>query len=161
MKKLLHDEKEVPILGAEVNFIVKDSIKALNLYKKIFENSLEVIEESDFGIGSSEVIFTIHSMRFHMLDENENYNMVAPTGGHINTIWYNVSVRDIKQTHANAIKNLCKELQEVTKMDKMGISNSMFIDTFGYVWLLHEVHEVKTYEERIQALKEMGIGNTE
>lgn len=48
----------------------------------------------------------------------------------------------------------CKELQPVTELKDYGISNAIFIDPFGYQWLLHQIHKVVSYEERIKMLEE-------
>lgn len=145
-----------PITGTEINFIIKDSISALTTYTKIFGDALTIVEKSDFGIGKSEAVFTLYGTRFHMLDPNPDYGMVAPSQDHANTIWFNIAVEDIEATYAKALANNCTQIQPVTKMEAMGISNAMFKDEYNYVWLLHEIHEVISYDDRIKALKEMG-----
>ena len=139
--------------GVEINFITRDSLKALELYKKIFD--IEVVEKTDFEVGKNEVIFTLYGTRFHMLDENPAYGLLSPKEGTHNTIWYNVLVEDIKATWDKAMENNCTTIQPVTLMEDFGVSNAMFVDTYGYVWMLHQLHEVKSYDERIAAIKKM------
>lgn len=43
------------MLGVEIDMVVKDSLKALELYEKIFE--IERIEVTNFPRGQNEVIF--------------------------------------------------------------------------------------------------------
>ncbi len=55
---------------------VTDSLKALELYEKIFE--VERIEVTDFPKGENKVVFSLYGVRFHMLDENLQFQMIAP-----------------------------------------------------------------------------------
>ena len=57
--------------GVEIDMVVTDSLKALELYEKIFE--IERVEVSDFPKGENEVVFTLYGVRFHLLDENPNF----------------------------------------------------------------------------------------
>lgn len=138
--------------AVEFDFVVKDSLKALELYEKIFP--VKRVEVSDFKPGTNEVVFTIFEARFHMLDENPEYYLVAPKEGHPQSFWFNIMVNDIDKTYQAAMENGCSEIQGVTRMEEFGISNAQFLDPFGYVWMLHEIHREVSYEERIDILKE-------
>lgn len=122
----------------EINFVVSDSLNALETYREIFE--VDILEVTNFPQGSNEAIFTIYGMKFHMLDENAEYGLIAPSGEIQATIWFNVTVPNIMQTHHNALRRGCVELQAVTPMLDYGVSNSLFKDPFGYLWMLHEQH---------------------
>lgn len=149
--ELLKEEHRV-IKGTEIDFVVKNSLKALELYKKIFE--IEVVEATEYPEGSNEAVFTLYNTRFHMLDENPDYGLKAPDQEHPNTIWFNISVEDIDKTHAAALENGCTEIQGVTKMMEGAVSNSLFVDPFGYMWMLHQIYEVLSFEERIKIIEE-------
>ncbi|KAF1297404.1 MerR family transcriptional regulator [Enterococcus sp. JM4C] len=140
------------IKGTEIDFIVKNSLKAVELYKKIFE--IEIVEATNYPEGTNEVVFTLYGTRFHMLDENPEYNLIAPTPEKPNTIWFNISVEDIEKTHATALENGCVEIQPVTSMMEGSIQNSIFVDSFGYMWMLHQIHQVLSFEERIKILED-------
>lgn len=44
----------------------------------------------------------------------------------------------------------------------MGVSNAMFKDPFGYMWLLHQMHSVVSHEERVRILEEQfGSGDSQ
>jgi len=139
------------ITGIEVDFVVKDSLEALELYESIFE--VEVIEKTSFKVGNNEVIFSIYGTRFHMLDENPEYGLNAPKEAN-GSIWFNAVVPNIKNTHEKALELGCTEIQTVTHMKEMGISNSIFIDPFGYMWMVHEIHREVSFEEREEMFKE-------
>ncbi|WP_417397380.1 hypothetical protein [Halobacillus campisalis] len=62
------------MVGVEIDMVVKDSLKALELYEEIFE--IERVEVSDFPRGKNEVIFTLYGVHFHMLDENPEFHFV-------------------------------------------------------------------------------------
>ena len=152
--KIMNDDEGVnQMTGSEINFVVKDSVKTLELYKKIFTD-IEVVEATAFEAGKNEAVFNLYNGRFHMLDENPDFELVAPREGHRNTIWFNILVADIKSTFDRAIQNGCTQIQDVKHMPEMGASNALFADPFGYVWLLHEIHQVVSFEDRVDALKQ-------
>ena len=134
------------MIGTEIDFVVQDSLKALELYEKIFD--IERIEVTDFSEGENEVIFSLHGVRFHMLDENPEFEMIAPKPGDPKPIWFNIIAPDIEETFAKAIGEGCAQVQPVTEMKGMGVSNAIFVDPFGYLWMLHQVHKEVSFEER-------------
>lgn len=125
--------------------VVTDSLKALVLYEKIFD--IKRVEVSDFPKGENEAVFTLYGVRFHMLDENLKFGLKAPNPDKPNTICFNISVPDIKETFLKAISAGCTEVQPVTEMPDYGVSNAMFSDTFGYLWMLHQIHKEVSHEE--------------
>ena len=140
--------------GVEIDFVVPDSIKALELYERIFE--VERVEVTNYETGSNEVLFNIYGVRFHMLDENPDYQLVSPTDDSSSkSMWLNILVPDINDTFDKAITAGCKEVQPVTEMKAFGISNAMFTDPFGYLWMLHQRHREVGFEERSRILEEM------
>jgi PhnB protein len=136
--------------GVEFDFVVRDVKAALEQYRAIFE--VEIVEETNFKRGNNEIVFTIDGTRFHMLDENPEYLLSAPKEGETPTFWFNVVVRDIEETYSKAMKAGATEVQPVTNMAAMGVSNAMFSDHNGYVWMLHEIHREVSFEERIDIL---------
>lgn len=140
------------IYGVEIDFIVSDSLGALALYEKIFE--VERVEVSDLPLGENEAVFTIYGTRFHMLDENPEFQLYAPKEGHAITQWINVSVPDIHATYAQAMEAGCTEVQPVVDLPDYGVSNASFMDPYGYHWMLHQIHEEVSHEERIRLWEE-------
>ncbi|NLB88953.1 MAG: VOC family protein [Syntrophomonadaceae bacterium] len=140
------------MVGVEIDMVVTDSLKALELYEKIFE--IERVEVSNLPKGENEVIFTLYGVRFHMLDENPKFGLIAPTPDKPNTIWFNILVSDIKETFSKAISVGCTEIQPVTEMPDYGVSNAMFTDPFGYLWMLNQIHREVSHEERIRLWEE-------
>ena len=141
------------ITGVEIDMIVSDSMKALDLYEKIFE--IERVEVTDFGKGKSEAVFSIFRSRFHLLDENPEYLLFAPKEGVPQSMWLNIVVPDIHKTYSNAISAGCTEIQPVTEMLELGIINAIFIDPFGYMWMLHQIVKEVSYEDRLEFMKNM------
>lgn len=133
--------------GVEIDFVVKDSLAALALYERIFE--VERVEVTAFPQGKNEAIFNIYGTRFHLLDENPQFGLHAPTPGVPQSIWFNILVPHISKVHAIALDAGCQEIQPVTEMMDFGVSNSVFSDPFGYVWMLHKIHKVISLEERV------------
>lgn len=138
--------------GVEIDMIVTDSKKALEFYEKIFD--VERVEVTDFPKGENEVIFSLYGVRFHMLDENPEFELIAPKPDNPQTIWFNIMVPDINETYSKAMKTGCTELQPVTEIPDFGVSNAIFNDPFGYQWMLHQIHKEVSFEERMRLFEE-------
>jgi uncharacterized glyoxalase superfamily protein PhnB len=143
--------------GVEIDFVVHDSIKALELYENIFET--QRVEVTGYETGTNEAVFTMYGTRFHMLDENLEYQLVAPKPGDPKPMWVNIVVPDIKETYGKAMAAGCSEVQPVTEMEAFGISNAIFTDPFGYIWMLHQIHREVRFEERCRIMEEMRDGD--
>ncbi|MDF2586187.1 MAG: hypothetical protein K0S41_28 [Anaerocolumna sp.] len=140
------------MVGVEIDMIVTESLEALKLYEKIFD--VERVEVSDLPKGENEVVFTLYGVRFHMLDENPKFGLKAPDPDKPNTIWFNILVPDIKETFSKATSMGCTVVQQVTEMPDYGLSNAIFSDPFGYVWMLHQIYKEVSHEERIRLWEE-------
>jgi PhnB protein len=136
------------MVGVEIDMVVKDSLKALELYEKIFD--AERSEVSNFPRGENEVVFILYGVHFHLLDENPEFHLIAPKPDDPKTSWVNVTVPDIKETYAKAMDLGCTEVQPVTEIAGYGVSNAIFMDPFGYIWMLHQVHKEVSHDERIK-----------
>lgn len=136
------------MVGVEIDMVVTDSLKALELYEQIFD--LERVEVTNFPKGENEVVFSLYGVRFHMLDENPEFQLTAPVADKPNSVWFNILVPDINQTYTKAISAGCQEIQSVTEQPDYGLSNAMFLDAFGYVWMLHQIHREVSFEERVK-----------
>ena len=51
------------MVGVEIDMIVSDSLKALELYEKVFD--IERIEVTNFPKCENEVVFSLYGVRFH------------------------------------------------------------------------------------------------
>ncbi len=142
--------------GVEIDFVVSDSLAALELYERIFE--VERVEVSDLPLGQNEAVFTIFDTQFHMLDENPEFGLNAPNPDYPNTMWINITVPDINETYNRAMDAGCTEIQPITELPAYGVTNAIFMDSFGYVWMLHQVHREVSHEERIRLWEESQEG---
>lgn len=143
------------ITGFEVDMVVSDSLEALDLVEQIF--GAEAVQRqgvTDLQRGQNEAVFTLYGVRVHMLDENPEFQMIAPKPGDAQPVWFNVAVPDIKVTYALALAAGCTEIQPVTEMPSMGAANAMYADPFGYTWLLHQIYREVSFEERTRIMKE-------
>ncbi|MCR6546009.1 VOC family protein [Dehalobacterium formicoaceticum] len=140
------------MVGVEIDMVVTDSIKALALYESIFD--VVPVEVTNYAQGMNEAVFTMYGTRFHLLDENPEYQLTAPKEGDAKPMWVNVLVADIKDTFGRAIDAGCSEVQPVTELADFGVSNAIFSDPFGYVWLLHQIHREVSFEERSRIFEE-------
>lgn len=139
--------------GVEINFVVSDARAALTLYEEVFGASR--VEVTRFDPGLNEAVFTLYGTRFHMLDANPDYGLLAPEPGRPSPIWINLMVPDLRITFDKALKNGFTALQPINHMPDMGVSNAAVLDPFGHQWLLHQVHRVVSFEEREQMFKDM------
>lgn len=141
------------MVGVEIDFVVHDCLKALKLYESIFE--VQRLEVTAYERGLNEAVFTMYGTRFHMLDENPEYQLVAPKEGDPKPMWLNVLLPDIRETFEKAMAVGCTTIQPVTEMEAMGASNAMFSDPFGYIWMLHQIHREVNFEERCRIMEDM------
>ncbi|MBC1777432.1 VOC family protein [Listeria booriae] len=140
------------MIGFEIDMVVEDCLEAVPFYQSIFD--LEIVEATSFAKGLNEAVFKLHGARFHLLDENSEYQLIAPKPGDPTPIWFNVTVADINDTFQKAVAADCKVIQGVTEMMDSAISNAMFSDKFGYVWMLHQVHREVSFEERVKMFED-------
>lgn len=141
--------------GLEIDMVVKDSLAALELYESVFE--VERIEVGDFIVGQNEVILKIHGTRFHLLDENKQFEFFAPKPNDRLPIWFNIIVSDIQERFDKAVAQGFSVIQPVTEMPEMGIKNTMLTDQFGYVWMLHQIDQEVSFEDRTRMFEEQGF----
>lgn len=132
--------------GVEIDMVITDSRKALELYESIFD--VERVEVTDFPVGLNEVIFNLYGTRFHLLDENPEYQLTAPKPGDPKPSWYTVLVPSVQDIHSKAMAAGCTEVQAVTDLPDYGVSNSLFADPFGYIWMLQQINKEVSFEER-------------
>jgi uncharacterized glyoxalase superfamily protein PhnB len=137
--------------GYEFCFIVPDTIRAFEVYEKVF--GAVAVEKTPFGKGRNEVVFTIYNNRFHMLDENPELGMNAPKDMSGGSTWFNVIVENIQDVFNKAASAGFTTIQPIMEMKEMGIHTSMQIDPWGYVWQLHQIDRVVSFEERLEIYK--------
>lgn len=142
----------IPRTGIEIDMVVTNSIEALDVYERIFE--IQRVEVTNFDKRLNEVVFTMHGRRFHLLDENPDYFLFAPKAGGTTSLWMNVHVPNIAETFDKAQNTGCAVIQPVTDVTAFGVSNAMFIDPFGYMWMLHQIHREVSFEERNRMFEE-------
>lgn len=140
------------MIGVEIDMVVSDSLKALDLYEKIF--NVEPIEVTAYSKGQNEVVFNMYGTRFHLLDENPDFMLIAPKPGDPKPMWCNVLVPDIRETFSKAIDAGCTEIQPVTEVADFGGINAIFSDPFGYVWMLHQILREVSFEDRCRIMEE-------
>lgn len=140
------------MVGLEVDMIVKDSLKALELYERIFE--VERIEVTNLPQGQNEAVFMIYGNRFHLLDENPELHMFAPAPDHPLSIWFTVVIPDTQKLYDKALTVGCTTIQPVTEMPEMGIKNAMVADPFGYTWMMLQIQQEVSFEDRCRIMEE-------
>ncbi len=138
--------------GVEIDMIIKDSLSAFKLYKKVFK--AEKIEATNYEKGLNEVVFTMLNTRFHLLDENKEYQMHAPSKNKPNTMWCNLLVEDINKTYKKAVEEGFIIIQPLTELKEFGVINAIIADPFGYHWMLHQIVKDVSFEERTKILEE-------
>jgi uncharacterized glyoxalase superfamily protein PhnB len=138
--------------GFEVDFVVPDVLEAFETYRRVF--GAEAVEKTAFDLGSNEVVFTIlETYRFHMLDENPKYGLVAPKEGQGGFVWFNLIVENIQNVFDKAEAAGFAVIQPVQELADFGVRNSMQKDPWGYVWMLHQVDREVSFEERVKILE--------
>lgn len=139
------------MVGVEIDLVVQDSLKALAFYNEVF--GVETLEVSNFDRGLNEAVFLLYGTRFHLLDENPEYHLNAPKASDNNSMWINVVVEDIRTAFKTALAHGGTQIQELVDMPEMGISNAIFKDPSGHLWMLHQINVQVSYEDRTAYLE--------
>lgn len=134
------------MMGVEIDMVVSDSIKALEWYEKIF--TIQRIEVTKFPRGQNEAIFNLHGTRFHLLDENPEFHLIAPKKDTPKSLWINVTVPDIEDTYSKVMTAGCLSVQEVMEVPEHGVKLAIFTDPFGHLWMLHQEHRKVGFEDQ-------------
>jgi PhnB protein len=134
------------VVGVEIDMVVSDSVKAIELYEGIF--GAERVEVTAYEKGLNEAVFTLFGTRFHLLDENQEYGLLAHKESEGKPMWLNVLVPDIKAVFDKAVEYGCAVIQPVTEVPEMGVSNAIISDPFGYIWMIQQIHREVSFEER-------------
>ncbi|MDR1537004.1 MAG: VOC family protein [Clostridiales bacterium] len=123
----------------EINMIVAGSVKAAALYERVF--GAENVEVANQGKGSSESLFKLYGIQFHLLDENPDYGMIAPKDCDSKPFGMNVTVPDISAVHNSAMENGFAEIKPITEMPGMGLLNCVLTGLYGFPWAVHQVKD--------------------
>lgn len=140
------------MVGVEIDLVVGDSLKSLAYYNEVF--GIKTLEVSNYERGLNEAVFELYGTRIHLLDENPEYQLNAPKEGDNTSVWLNVMVENIRSAFKKAIDNGGTPIQEVVEMAEMGISNAIFKDPFGHVWMLHQVKQPISSEAKANYLQD-------
>ncbi|MCL2115205.1 MAG: hypothetical protein FWH29_03170 [Methanobrevibacter sp.] len=132
--------------GVEIDMIVKDSLSAFKLYEKVF--NAKIIEATSYEKGLNEVIFSMLDARFHMLDENKEYGLYAPSKDKPNSMWCNLLVEDIEDIFNKSKKEGFTIIQPLTELKEFGVINAIVSDPYGYHWMLHQIVEEVSFQKR-------------
>lgn len=138
------------MLGIELDMVVSDSLEALKTYEDVF--GAVRVEATSYETGLNEAVFMLNGLRIHLLDENPDYNLIAPQPGDNQPSWLNLIVSDIHELFSRAKTHGFTTVQAPIDMPEMGIANAVVVDPYGYAWMLHEVHEELSFEERTEVL---------
>ena len=128
--------------AVEFDFIVDNIKQTKEVYQAIF--GIKIIEETDFPVGSNELVFNLAGTRFHLLDANPDYNLQAPDPEEEFPFWFNVSITDINDIWEKAMAADCHALVEPTESEISGSITAMFRDPDGYTWMLNDFAEDDT-----------------
>lgn len=138
------------MVGVEFDMVLEDCLAAFGLYREVF--GAESVEATNLPKGQNEVVFTLHGVRFHMLDQNEEFQLRAPAKGMVLPCWMNVLVEDIRAVYDKAVGCGFTVISPLTDMMDFGVSTVSLLDPFGYQWMLTQIHEFKSFEERVELL---------
>jgi PhnB protein len=123
--------------SVEFDFVLPDALAAVEIYSKVF--GAEVLEKTSLDKGLNEVVFTIFGNRFHILDENPEYGLVAPKEGQGGFSWFNLVVDDINEVFGKAEAAGFTPIMPIQEVMDHGLKTSMQKDPWGYVWQLHQI----------------------
>lgn len=139
--------------SVELAFVVPEVEAALESYNAIFE-----LDSAAMSDDHQEASFSLFGTNLRLHEEDEAAGLLALDEDESLPFWFNVVVPDLMAVWEKAIAEDAQVIQAPTKIEQMGITNAMFSDLEGYVWMLHQIHEVVSFDERIEYFEnEMGL----
>lgn len=138
---------------SEIILVVENVKETVKQYQMLFEN-VEIVEMTNYEVGLNEAVIKVTDMQLHLMDENPEYGLNTYKGDEPLPFTINVTVDDIKRINEKVLELNLEVVMELTHMEKCGVSNMIFIDSFGYSWMIHQVHEIKSFEERTKVIEE-------
>lgn len=152
LQQFVEDDVEA-FEGLAIAYVVQDVAEALTIYSGIFDLTI-LTQAAD----QSEAVFNLFGTRFQLFAENEAEGLLAPGEGDGMPFWFNLVVTDLQAVWDQAMALDCQPIQAPIHMEQMGITNAMFADLEGYIWMLHQIHQVVSFEDRVDFFEqEMGL----
>lgn len=130
-----------------LNLVVSDSVKACKLYENVFNGESFDIFEFPNRPKSNEASIIIGNFTIRLIDENPEFECFAPTKNESCPIWFEINVEDLDSTYKRAIEYGMIPVQEIN--NHMGKRFAEVKDIYGYTWVISQVLQQVTYEERI------------
>jgi len=124
------------MIGVKINFVVTDCQQALEMYRHIFDIQHESVTNDEHGANEAE--FTMYGTKFHILDGTPKCKTVESNPSAPGFIWIDITVPDIKDIYKKAMAAGCQELQSPTELEGLCVTNAVFADPFGFVWMLQQ-----------------------
>lgn len=120
----------------EINYVVADCLAATEEYADILGG--KIIEKTDLEKGLNESIIEIGGALFHLMDENADYQLVAPKEGGNQSSWINLRQDGIQGIWEKALQRGWSEVMALADIEEVGLKQGILRDNFGYVWILQE-----------------------
>lgn len=123
----------------EINYVVSDCLAATEEYQYVLE--AKIIEKTHLKKGLNESIIEIGGALFHLMDENEAYQLIAQKEENHSSSWINLRRENISQIWERAIQKGWCEVMALEDIQEVGLRQGIVRDSFGYVWILQETLE--------------------
>lgn len=120
----------------EINMVVKDAREAADFYKNLFH--AEILSKTDLDKPLNETRMVVGGTEIRILNENEEFGMVAPSEDVPSSMWVNLFVDDINKQCKVAKECGCVIISPVTKFPESNAINAVFRDKYGHIWVLNQ-----------------------
>lgn len=120
----------------EINMVVKDAREASDFYTDLF--GAEILSKTDLDKSLNETMMVIGDTEIRVLNENEEFGMVAPSEGVPSSMWVNLYVDDINKQVKIAENTGCVIISPVTEFPGSKAINAVFKDKYGHIWVVNQ-----------------------
>ena len=123
-------------MKTEINMVVQNAREAADFYENLF--GTEILSKTDLDQALNETRMVVGGTEIRVLNENEEFGMVAPTEGVPSSMWVNVYVDDINGQVKIAEDTGCVIISPVTEFPEQNAINAVFKDIYGHIWVVNQ-----------------------
>ncbi len=139
-----------------VNIIASDAIKACDLYKHVFDGVVGDIYEFPKRPQSNEANISIGNLHLRIIDENTDFECFSPKNNKTSPMWFQIDVKNIDVTCKKALDSGMKINTDI--QEHLGQKFIEVIDEYGYTWVISQIINEVSYEERMAFYNEYHSG---
>jgi uncharacterized glyoxalase superfamily protein PhnB len=123
----------------EINMVVSDAKEAASYYSNLF--NAEILSITDEVTEMNEAMIKLGNTEIHILNENKDYGLIAPSEDSTSSMWLNLYVENIESFFENIVSMGCKVISSITDFPDMPAKNAVISDKFNHIWIINQKYD--------------------